>query len=166
MLTTNTAWHLSEDELAAQSGDRSGDSVTVKTSFGAMEFNRANSIRLASGMIGYPNQCEFGLANLPDPRFEKFKLWQCLDDTDLSFLVLPLEFLPNVIASADLDEVIEALSIEAGYAAFLLVVTVRKTDDGAQLSVNLRAPVVVDTADRRGRQVVFSNSAYSVRHLL
>lgn len=166
MATTNTAWHISEDELAGQPGDRSGEQVTVETDFGTMEFNRANSIRLTSGMIGYPNHCEFGLATLPDPRFEKFKLLQCLDDTDLSFLVLPLEFLPDAIATADLDEVVEALSIEAGHAAFLLVVTVRKTDDGAQLSVNLRAPVVVDTAGRRGRQVVLSNSAYTVRHLL
>ena len=162
MLTSSTVRQISDGETAA----RSGDKITVETSFGAMEFDRAHSIRLASGVIGFPDRSEFGLANLPDPRFEKFKLLQSLDDTDLSFLVLPLEFLPDAIDPADREEVVEALSIEASKAAFLLIVTVRKAADGVKLSVNLRAPVVIDTTDRRGRQVVLSNSAYPVRHML
>ena len=69
----------------------------------------------------------------------------------------------------DLDSACELLGVPREHAAFLLVVTRRPAvneADGGQLFVNLRAPVVVDTARRTAVQHVLASPGYSVRHPL
>jgi flagellar assembly factor FliW len=48
----------------------------------------------------------------------------------------------------------------------LLVVSIRKSGDKAAISVNLRAPLVVDVKGRTAWQFVLSNQEYSVRHAI
>ncbi len=50
--------------------------------------------------------------------------------------------------------------------AFLLIVTVRSEGGKRSMTVNLRAPIAIDTGRRAARQCVLSNNAYSVRHPL
>ena len=142
------------------------DAVTVDTQFGPMTFNREAAINFANGMLGFGGQTTFALANLPDPAYGNFKLMQSLDGSGLGFLVLPLDALPDHIHPDDVAEALQALAIETDDALVLMVVTVRKTEDKATLSVNLRAPVVIDAKARKGVQYVLANSAYPIRHEL
>ncbi|NIR61560.1 MAG: flagellar assembly protein FliW [Gammaproteobacteria bacterium] len=50
-------------------------------------------------------------------------------------------------------------------ASFLLIVTIRanETGEGIGMSVNLRAPIVLDSEQRIARQHVLSNGDYPVR---
>ena len=43
---------------------------------------------------------------------------------------------------------------------------VRRDEDGAHVSVNMRAPLFVDMRRRTGRQYVLPNNKYSIRHAL
>ena len=143
---------------------QNGDAVVVDTQFGEIAFPKEAVIRFPSGLLGFSGQAEFGLANLPDPAYGNFKLMQCLDGSGLAFLVLPLESLPNTIADADLEEAFTALSIDAEHRAALLIVTVRKAEEAVKLSVNLRAPVLIDVNEKRAYQHVLANANYSIRH--
>ncbi len=140
--------------------------VTVETRLGPIEFDATNIVTLPQGLLGYQEHQQFGLAMLPEEKFGRFMLLQSLDDPEVSFPLLPLEFLPDAIEQADVDEARESLGIAAEDTAVLLITTIRKVEDGVSLSVNLRAPLVLDTKRRIGRQVVLSNAEYSIRHPL
>lgn len=161
----NSAVADAKAEPAPQSA-HNGDAVVVDTQFGEIAFPKEAIIRFPSGLLGFSGQSEFGLANLPDPAYGNFKLMQCLDGSGLAFLVLPMESLPDVIAEGDMDEAFDALSIDAESRAALLIVTVRKNDDAVKLTVNLRAPILIDVAEKRAYQHVLANANYSIRHEL
>lgn len=142
------------------------EAITVETQFGPMTFDAEQAIHFPHGMLGFGGHTRFGLANLPDPAYGNFKLMQCLDGSGLAFLVLPVANVGDAVAKSDIDEAFEALAIPAANGAALVIVTVRKHEDKVTLSVNLRAPVLIDTKTRKAVQYVLANSAYSIRHEL
>ncbi len=140
------------------------DAVTVDTQFGPMTFTKDQTIRFPTGLLGFGGISVFGISNLPDPSFGNFKLMKSLDDIGLSFLILPLEALPDHIHEDDLKQAREALAIAPEDLAVMLIVTVHKGTEKTTLTVNLRAPILIDTKLRTAVQHVLPNAAYPIRH--
>ncbi|MGP1256238.1 MAG: flagellar assembly protein FliW [Kiloniellales bacterium] len=138
----------------------------VETPYGIFAFDANNSLFMPSGPLGFASHHSFGLANLPDPNLSAFKLLQSLDDVNVSFIVTPLELHPGLIEPEDLEAGAKAAGLEPDRSEPLLIVTARTTPEGASLSMNLRAPVLVDFDARTARQIVLGNARYAVRHPL
>jgi flagellar assembly factor FliW len=163
-MSTNHAAVAKEDDDASKAALE--ESVTVDTQFGPMTFRKDTILTFPNGLLGFGGVGEFALANLPDPALGNFKLMQALDGSGLGFLVLPLDALPDHIHEDDLNAAFDALSIEKDNGVVLLIVTVRKTTEGTKLTVNLRAPVIIDAATRRAYQHVSQNGAYPIQYEL
>lgn len=142
------------------------DTILIETRFGEMAFDCGNSIHMPRGLFGYADHHDFGLANLPDPKLAQFKLMQSLSDADLSFIVAPLNLDTDIVDQADIKNACEILSISFDNTAVLLIVATRKIGLETQVSVNLRAPVIVDIDSQTGWQYVLNNARYEVRHVL
>jgi len=140
--------------------------LVIETRFGAITFGRTNIVEFPQGLIGMPQCHRFGLSPIPDARMGQFMLLQSLEDFALSFLVLPMEPGPNSVAREDIHEACAALAIPEADADFLTVVTLRKATDGLAITVNLRAPIIIDSKSRIARQVVLANPSYPIRHPL
>ena len=166
MYSQSTARQAAPAEAVAHAPGQHGDSTTVPTMFGPMTFANDSMLTLPSGLIGIPGKKSFGLGDMPDPSYGNFKLMQCIEQPELAFLVLPIEFLPDRINAADIAEALETLSVPPAEAALLLIVTARKNDGKVTLTANLRAPVVVNRKEKVARQYVMPNSAYEIRHIL
>lgn len=144
----------------------SSDAVIIETRFGDLEFRLQNAIYMPRGMLGYTDFHEFGLANLPDPKLDQFKLFQSLEDPSLSFIVAPLNPGVETIDSGDIEAACELLSIDPANAIVLLVVSTRQIGPATQISVNLRAPVIIDGANQNAHQHVLTNNRYPVRQVI
>jgi flagellar assembly factor FliW len=131
-----------------------------------MTFDRAASVYMPRGLLGYAEFHDFALANLPDPKLTQFKLLQSLTEPSLSFVVAPINLENEMIDFADIDAACRALSVAPADAAVLLVVATRRIGDATQISVNLRAPVIVDTRNQTAWQHILSNHRYPVRHVV
>lgn len=147
-------------------GPGAGGAVTVATRFGELTFDHTNTVALPKGVIGFPEFHTYGLTAIPDPRMGQFKLLQCLEATELSFLVLPLPLDGGTIADEDVDEALATLGIPREDAAFLLIITVRKEAEGISVSANVRAPIILNTRTRVARQYVLPNPDYPIRQML
>lgn len=147
-------------------GADAGDLTTVETRFGTLRFQSANLVRMPRGLLGYSNHQTFGLANMPDENLAQFKILQSMDDAALSFIVLPLEPGNGSIEEVDLRTACQMLSLEFADCAVLLVVSTRQVGPATQISVNLRAPIIIDAHNRRAWQYVLPNSAYPVRQVI
>ena len=142
------------------------ETVTLDTRFGNIEFQLENAIYMPRGMMGYADFHDFGLANMPDPKLDQFKLLQCLTEPELSCIVAPLNPETGTIEPDDIAIACESLSLNAGDAIVLLVVATRQIGPTVQISVNLRAPVILDGANRTAYQHVLMNNRYPVRQII
>lgn len=150
-----------------EAGAAPGEGIDIDTRFGPITFDQSNTFDMPHGMLGFSDRRSFGLANLSAERYGHFMLLQSLEDAELSFLVLPLAVAPDMIAEADLREACEALGYDVENAIVMLIATARKDDSGSvTLSVNLRAPIIIDAQNQTGRQYVLNNVAYPIRHVL
>ena len=137
-----------------------------KTRFGEVKFDESKAIAFPNGILGMPNQKKFFVSAFPDSKFESFQVLQSLDDTEVSFALIPLATLADAIDTNDLEEVRQVLEMDRNDMVTLLVVSIQRNPSGARLSVNLRAPLFIDSANKVGYQIVLANSKYPVQHYL
>ncbi len=143
-----------------------GESITVETRLGPVVTHRCAVIEMSQGPLGFAGHTRFALADLPNPTLSRFKLLQSLSDSQVTFVVAPVDPDSGPIQRADLDDACMNAGLAPGNLLVLLIVTVRTLAEGVSLTANLRAPVIIDVARRAGRQVVLGNPEYSVRHPL
>jgi flagellar assembly factor FliW len=140
--------------------------ISIRTRFGEMVVDPASTLSLPRGLMGFAHLRDYALATLPEERFGQFKLLQSLQEADVSFIVAPYTPGDGLIAEQDISDAFQTLGIGNGDGAVLLVVSIRKMGDKPSVSVNLRAPLIVDVAKRAAWQFVLSNPEYSVRHAI
>ena len=131
--------------------------------FGALAISRNSVLDFPRGLLGFGEFHSFGIADLSDPRYAQFKVLQCLEDHQLAFLVLPLDPNTGFIDRADLDAACDSLLVDIDDLVIMLVVTVRKTEQGTSITANLRAPLLIDSKTHTGYQYVMRSERYPVR---
>jgi len=150
-------------KLSDESPGTKPERVIIQTRFGPLEFGPENWLFMPVGPLGFTDFQRFGLAGLPNPQLAQFRLLQCLDEPELSFIVTQLKIEDGRITRENLEDAALSVGIPLEAAKFLLIVTVRKQAEGISVTVNLRAPIVVDINRSIARQVVISSSRYPIQ---
>lgn len=134
--------------------------LVASTRLGDLDIDEDTVLEFADGLLGFSSSRRFALVDTHDTGVY---FWlQSLDDSGLAFLtVVPWPFFPDyepVLAEADR----EALELEdVADALVLCLLTVDR--DRSSITANLLGPLVVNTARKRGRQVVLADSGLSTR---
>jgi flagellar assembly factor FliW len=139
---------------------------TISSRFGDITVDTGKAVTFPRGLLGMPDKCRFVLASFPNPKMQQFTLLQSLDDHSLSFITLPLDLRNTIIAEADLKTACRDLQIPESSLVLLLIVSVHRGGDQVKLSVNARAPLLIDAARKAGVQYVFQQDYYKVQHML
>ena len=139
---------------------------TIKSRFGEITVDASKTVFFPRGLLGMPDKARFVVASFPNAKMQQFTLLQSLDDTSVSFITLPLEMRNAIIAYPDLKAACNDLQIDESQAAILLIVSVHRQLDQVKLSVNARAPLLLNAATRSGAQYVFHQDHYKVQHML
>lgn len=140
---------------------------TIETRFGTVEINQKNKINFRSGLLGFGEATEFVLIDLENPKYELFRMLQCINDPSLSFIVFPPNLESGLIDRADIEAAAKTVKMRFEDVVILLLVTVRgQKDASSSLSVNLRAPILIDSVNFSGVQYVMPNDKYPVRFML
>lgn len=136
--------------------------VLTGTRFGAIEFEDLDVLTFSDGLIGFPNLRHFLL--LSQGVDSPFQWLQSIDEPGLAFLVTD----PGIFAEGyepELDDTQAELLGLSEDTPRLLRTTVRLMGQPVEeLSLNLAAPIVLNLEQRIGKQVVFDNEAYNIRH--
>lgn len=138
----------------------------IESRFGRVTIYPGKPIYFPNGMLGMPDRAQFTLTHFPSEKMARFKLLQSLEDLALSFITLPLDLINPIIDRVDLEQAARDIDIAPDDLAVLLVVTVHREAGAAKLSVNARAPVLMQVSRRIATQYVFSNTKYLIRQPL
>jgi flagellar assembly factor FliW len=138
----------------------------IDTRFGRVTIYRTNPLVFPNGVLGIPDKYEYCLTNFPSEKLARFKLLQSLDEAELSFITLPLDIDNKIIDKADIETACKDLAYAPSNVTLLLLVTVHRAGNQVRLSVNARAPILIDTPRRIASQYVFHNSKYDIQHMI
>jgi flagellar assembly factor FliW len=145
-------------------GDAGTEATLIKvktTRFGEIEVKEEDLIELPSGLIGFPELKRYVL--LDHDKDSPFKWLQSLDDGAIAFVLInPLLFKPDYTVEVTEAEV-EGLELKTEEDAVISVIITIPTNP-QNMTANLKAPLVFNLTNRRGKQLVLSNSAYTTRH--
>jgi flagellar assembly factor FliW len=142
------------------------DERVIATRFGDVTLRPDEPVMFPQGLLGFPDCSRFCLLSFPIKKFERFRLLQSLENDELSFIVLPLELDNPILARQDLLEAAQELLIPEASLRIMLVVSVHRLETHVRLSVNSRAPILMDRATGQASQHVFRDSRYSIQHYI
>ncbi|UKV14781.1 flagellar assembly protein FliW [Thalassospiraceae bacterium SW-3-3] len=143
-------------------------SVTIRTLFGDKEFLWDKAIYFPGGLKGFPDHNVFALANFPDQGKSSFMLMQSLTEPELAFIVASYNMDSGNIKAEHLEQAFTIHGIKKDAGAVLLIVSLHKSDETKDtiMSVNLRAPIIIDTERQAAFQHHLPDPAYSYHKIL
>ena len=130
--------------------------------FGQIEIEEKNILNFPNGILAFEDQNKFIIIENKDSD-NPFHYLQSLSDKDLAFVIIdPFIFKKDYDINIA-DSVVENLEINIPEDVKLYtIVTVPK--NLKEMTANLSGPIVINTRNNKGAQVVLDNSQYSTRY--
>lgn len=137
--------------------------MLLKTAhLGELEIDEQRIIHFPNGIPAFETVKQFIIVDDEEPTMP-FKWLQSVDKPDLAFVIIN-PFLVKQDYDFDVkDEVLKEIQLESPDAlAVFCIVTV--PEDLNQMTINLKAPVMIHVEERKGMQVILDTDKYTVRH--
>ena len=129
--------------------------------FGEIEIDENKIINFDEGLPGFPDDTQFILLENEEP----FWWLQSVVNGENAFILMnACSIMP------DYDPLVDEVEIDSlgEYSPedFLIYNIVTLPEDVKQMTVNLMAPVVINSIEKKGKQVIVNNDNYYVKHYL
>ena len=138
--------------------------MTVKTRhFGDVEIDDSKVITMDNGLFGFENYKKYVL--LYDSSSDEIPNIQWLQSLDEELLALPVMIPTTIVGEYNPvveDETLECLG-EWSEDTISMLVTVTVPIDVKNMSINLKAPIIINTANMKGCQAIAENPEYEVK---
>lgn len=133
------------------------------TRFGVVEVDESTLITMPSGPLGFEDSTRFCL--IQNRTGASFRWLQSIEDPGLAFVVVdPSEYFDDYEIEIGESDV-QKLQLNSEEDALVLsILTIR--DNGQTVSANLAAPIVVNSKNLTGAQIVLQDERYTARHSL
>lgn len=134
--------------------------VTIQTTrFGSIKVPEERIISMEKPVLGFEKSKRFVIIELSD--MLPFVWFQSFDDADLAFLMVnPALFYPEYKIEVNIKEVEDVELDEHSSVETYSIVTI--ADDPGKTTINLQGPIVINVAVHKAKQLVLSQSSYSV----
>lgn len=130
--------------------------------FGEIVVNKNKLINLPNGILGFPELKRYVL--LENDKDLPFGWLQAVDDKDIAFVVMdPLTFKPDYRLSIKENEIADLDLKDESDLCVLVIITIPERDS-QKITANLQGPLVINLANRRGKQLVLSDSGYTYNY--
>ncbi|MHC2069688.1 flagellar assembly protein FliW [Bremerella sp. T1] len=130
------------------------------TRFGKLDIRQDEIITFAGGLIGFDTHTKWAI--LADESNESVGWLQSMEDPGLAFAVVsPRRYIPSYKVRISPEQA-NSLKIDAGMETFVLVIVSRES---SLVTVNLRAPLLINLSLQVGRQVITTDEQ-PLRHVI
>lgn len=130
---------------------------------GKIEVKSEEVLTFDHGIPGFGEEKQFVL--LPFPENEWFHILQSVETPQLGFVVAdPFVFFKEYDFELDQASVDSLGNPSEKEVQVLSILTVREVLH--ESTANLQAPIIINLANRKGKQVIITNSDYQTKHLI
>lgn len=126
--------------------------------FGEIVVNKNKLINFPNGILGFPQLNRYIL--LENDKDLPFGWLQAVDDKFIAFVVMdPLTFKPDYRLSIKENEIADLDIRDESDLCVLVIITI-PAQDSQRITANLQGPLVINLANRKGKQLVLPDSGY------
>lgn len=138
--------------------------MKIETSrFGTLDLLEDKVIHVPSGLFGFPDSKRYTL--LEHRKGSPFVWLQSVDNGSLAFVLIdPLLVKPDYEVRISPEDINELQLADAPDGIQTLVIVNITSGEKVELTVNLLGPIVINTKKKFGKQIILSDSEYSLRH--
>ena len=132
--------------------------------FGEIDIEEQKIIHMENGMIGFPDLKKFALIyDVEKKKKESSIMWfQSMDEPQVAFLVMQPNGLKPDYNPTVSDEMLKPLG-ELNETNLYVLTTVTATADKKNASINLKAPIIINTETNKGCQIIVEDD-YPVKY--
>lgn len=132
--------------------------------FGTIEIDEDKIITLESGIIGFPSLNQFLLLYDQDKKGKATIYWlQSIDEPLFSLPVMDPLIVCETYNPMFEEELLKPIG-EPLPQDMLVFTTLTVPSDSKNITINLKAPIVINTAAKKGCQLIIDNDDYLVRY--
>lgn len=136
------------------------DLVELETKLGIVEVDEEEIIHFPIGIFGFSDYHSYVILEQED---SAFSFLQSVDEPDLSFVIIMPELVCSDYAVELSEEDIERLQINSPDDGKVYgIVTI--PENVADMTVNLQAPIVINTKDMLGAQLIIQGDEFHTKH--
>lgn len=129
--------------------------------FGELEIDSSQVLHFENGLPGFESESQFVL--LPIGNKSAFQILQSIQTEQLAFIVVnPYMITTNYNFEID-EATVHSLQIKDVQVVVVLVIVSLK-ESIEQSTINLKAPIVCNTANSQAKQVILDNENCAIRH--
>jgi flagellar assembly factor FliW len=138
--------------------------MKIKTKYhGEIEVKEASALNFEQGIPGFAEEKKFVL--LPLPENDWFHILQSVSTPQLGFVVTdPFLFTKEFDFELDQGSVETLGFTDEKNVKILTILTMKETLH--ESTANLQAPIVINLANNKAKQVILNDSNYQTKHLL
>ena len=139
--------------------------MLVKTThFGEIEISEEDIIDFEEGIFGFEGIHRYGIINSEDPE-SPFKWIQAIEKPELAFALVNPFAIKRDYEFELKDEATKFLGIESPSQVVVFAILVIP-EDTTKISMNLKAPIVLNTNNKKAAQIILDSDKYTVRHFI
>jgi len=139
--------------------------VLETKNFGEVEIKEEDIIFFEYGIPGFESMTKFVILGKTDAPDDPFLWLQSTENPNLAFVIMnPRDLVFDYEAEIDMFTANLLKIKDENDALIYCIVTVPQ--DISKISINLKAPVIINAKDNRGCQVVLENEKYKFKHLI
>jgi flagellar assembly factor FliW len=155
---------LLDDTLPAAGG--TPQNILLTNHFGDFMVHADTVLTFDYGIIGFSEFKSFALVKLPHLDTETpFRLLVSLDEPHLSFIVFPTTCQSPLIDKQDVSALCDRYKINPSDLLLLHIASIHEDAAfGNKITLNLKAPIVIDASNRRAEQHVFTDKDYALHY--
>lgn len=136
--------------------------MNINTKYhGEVKITENDVINFVKGIPGFPDEETYTILSLEDEGV--FSILQSIVTPELAFVIVnPFHYFTDYDFHLD-EQVVEALSIiTPDVVQVYSILTIQEPFE--KTTANLQAPLIINTNNRLGKQVILSNEKYTTRH--
>lgn len=132
--------------------------------FGEIDIDEKGIIEFDEGILGFETAKKYVLLGTEDKE-SPFGWLQSVDMPELAFAIVNPFAIKEDYDIEIKDEVMNKLGIKKAEEMLVYSIVV-VPEDMTKMSMNLKAPVIINTSNKKGAQVVLDTDTYAVRHYI
>ncbi len=131
--------------------------VTIQTSrFGEIEVSEETFLTFSTGLVGFPAAQKFVVLDVAEDCH--YQWFQAIKEPDLALIIIDVHVLDPEFPVEASDEAIAELEISPTDPVLIMAVVTIPSGQPNRATANLRAPLVVNLRNRKGKQLILHES--------
>lgn len=131
--------------------------------YGTISYNEENIVVFEKPLLGFNNLKKFVLVEIEQNSM--FNLLQSIEEKAVGFIVLS-PFSVRQDYEIELDEAtIKELEIES-HEDVAIMTTVTLNEVAEKTTTNLKAPIIINIKNKKGKQIILNNDKYKIKEPL